>query len=363
MTPTEIAQLRQNCHTILPGHPTVSPAQQFAAMSQWCETHNVQHDVYGEGETVQGFEHKIAQLLGMETGLFCITGTMTQVTALRLACSRRNSNLVGLHPTSHIFVHENSNHELLNHFKALRIGNPYRPWTLDDIKDLPDPLAAVQYELPMREIGGQLPSWEQLNEIKAYCQEKNIHLHMDGARLWEAQAGFDRPLHEICAGFHSVYVSFYKGIGGLAGAMLLGPGDFTRQARAWMNRQGGNVARRTPFVVSAAMQFDQRLAQLPALFARTQWLFTELARFPAFTTNPAQPQSNMLHLHLPVSRERATDLRNQIAQEHGIWLFGQAVDSTLPGHCSFEWTIGSNLLDMDDAALRRALELLHAAVI
>ncbi len=363
MTPAETTALRLSCHTVLGGNRQATPAEQFHAMAQWCEAHNVQHDVYGEGELIQSFEKKVAQLLGLEAGLFCITGTMTQVTVLRLACLARNSRLVGLHPTSHITVHEQSNHELLQHFTALRIGKPYRPWTVKDIQDCPEPLAAVQYELPMREIGGQLPTWEQLNEIKAYCQQKNIHLHMDGARLWEAQAGFGRPLHEIAAGFNSVYVSFYKGIGGLAGAMLLGPTTLIDQARVWMQRQGGNVARRTPYVVSAAMQFDQRLATLPKLFARTKWLYQELARFPRLICNPAQPQANMLHLHLPVSCARAVEIRNQVAREHGIWLFGQPNDTALPGYCMFEWTIGDTLLEMDDQKLRQALELLNAALI
>ena len=49
---------------------------------------------------------------------------------------------------------------------------------------------------------------------------------MDGARLWEAMSGFGKDPHEVAMGFDSVYVSFYKGIGGLGGAMLLGGVNF-----------------------------------------------------------------------------------------------------------------------------------------
>ncbi|MET3119815.1 threonine aldolase [Undibacterium sp. GrIS 1.8] len=357
MTNAEIAALRLSCHTILPGHRQLPPAGQFAAMAQWCEANHVLHDTYGEGELVQHFEQKIAQLLGKEAALFCITGTMTQVTTLRLACAERGSNLVGLHPSSHIFIHENSNHELLGHFNALRIGNPHRPWTVDDLKAIPEKIGAVQYELPMREIGGQLPSWQQLQDIKSYCQQENIHLHMDGARLWEAQSGFAKPLHEIAEGFDSVYVSFYKGIGGLGGAMLVGSKSLIDQARVWMQRQGGNVFRRSPYVVAAAMQFDQRLADMPALFQRTKWLYRLLTDYLQLKANPTQPQSNMLHLYLPVNKERATDIRNQIAREHGIWLFGNAVHTALPEQCMFEWYVGDQLLVMKDIDVKNALTL------
>lgn len=362
MTDAEINALRASCHTILPGHRQPSPAESFSAMALWCEANQIQHDTYGEGELVQQFEEKIAKLLGMPAALFCITGTITQVTALRLACTERGNKLVALHPSSHILKHERSNFQLLDLFKTVQLGDPYRPWTVADLQSFADPIAAVQYELPMREIGGQLPSWDELNEIKTHCHEKNIHLHMDGARLWEASSGFGRSLAEIAEGFNSVYVSFYKGIGGLGGAMLLGSEEFIAKAKVWMHRQGGSVFRRSPYVVAAAMQFDQRISAIPACFARTLWLYECLKDYPQFTPNPAAPQSNMLHLYLPVNREKATEIRNRIAREHGVWLFGNAVNTALPEQCMFEWYVGDQLVAMPDADVRHALTLLATAI-
>lgn len=362
MTDAEIYALRMRCHTTLPNHQTLPPAEEFARMTDWCAQHQVQHDIYGEGELVQKFEKKIASLLDVEAGLFFMTGTMTQVTALRLACEQRSNPLVALHASSHILVHEKSNYQLLDHFKAIQIGNPYRPWTVKDLQSVPDKLAAVQYELPMREIGGQLPSWEELEAVKAHCRSNDIHLHMDGARLWEAAAGYGRSLAEVARGFDTVYVSFYKGIGGLGGAMLLGSADFIARARVWMHRQGGNVFRRSPYVVAAAMQFDERLAAMPACFERTKWLYEVLQDYPQFQVNPAAPQCNMLHVYLPVNKDFAIAVRNRIAQEHGIWLFNNAVHTALPDQSMFEWYVGDNLLKLEDAKLRQALDLLAGAL-
>jgi len=362
LTPQEIQALRRSCHASLTGHVQPEPADEFAAMAQWCAHHQVAHDAYGDGALVQGFEEQVAALLGMEAAVFCITGTMAQATALRLACTARGNRLVALHPTSHILKHERSNFQLLDHFHALQIGDPYRPWTVNDLKALPEPIAAAQYELPLREIGGQLPTWEALQDIKAYCQAQNIHLHMDGARLWEAASGFGQSLRDIAAGFDSVYVSFYKGIGGMGGAMLLGSTRFIAQARAWMQRQGGNVYRRSPYVVSAAMQFEKRLAEMPAYFQRTVWLYRLLKSYPRFAPNPGAPHCNMLHLYLPVTSAQANAMRNQIARENGVWLFGRAVNTALPQQCMFEWYVGDQLLQMPDAAVRQALDLLAAAV-
>ena len=362
LTTTEINALRRSCHSFLPGHMQPEPADEFAAMAKWCESNQVTHDTYGEGVLIQQFEEKIAEFLGMEAATFCITGTMAQATALRLACMARGNQLVALHPSSHILKHERSNFELLDHFHALQIGDPFRPWTLSDLSAAPDPIAAVQYELPMREIGGQLPTWDALADIKAHCRKENIHLHMDGARLWEAASGFGRTHKEITAGFDSVYVSFYKGIGGLGGAMLLGSADFIAHARVWMQRQGGNVFRRSPYVISAAMQFEKRMAEMPAYFQRTVWLYGLLRSYPQFVPNPSAPQSNMLHLYLPVTSQTATDIRNKIAQENRIWLFGRAVHSALPQQCMFEWYVGDQLLHMPDDAVRQALDFLATEI-
>ncbi len=363
LTAEQTQALRRSCHTVLPGHQQGDAAADFAAMAQWCAAHGVAHDTYGEGPLLQQFEQRIAALLGMEAAVFCITGTLAQAVALRLACQAHGRNrLVALHATSHVLKHERSNYQLLDHFQSLTIGDPCRPWTVADLKALQEPIAAVQYELPMREIGGQLPSWDELSAIKTHCRENHIHLHMDGARLWEASCGYGHSLHDVAAGFDSVYVSFYKGIGGLGGAMLLGSEGFVAQAKPWLHRLGGHVFRRSPYVVSAAMQLDQRLAEMPSYFQRTQWLYEQLKAYPQLVTNPAAPHCNMLHLYLPVSSERATEIRNRVAQEHGIWLFGRAVPAALPQQCMFEWYVGDQLLRMPDATVRMALDLLAGEI-
>jgi threonine aldolase len=350
------------CSAILPGHRVRKPAEMYAAMAAWCEANGIGHDVYGEGALLQEFERKVAALLGFEAAVFCISGTMAQVTALRLAAMERGGAPVALHPTSHIFVHERSNYQLLGHFHALQAGERHRPWEADDITSIPDRLSAVGLEIPMREIGGQLSSWDELQAIKAHCRERDIHLHMDGARLWEAAAGYGRQVAAIAAGFDSVYVSLYKGIGGLGGAMLAGNHEFVARAAEWFRRQGGNVVHRSPYVVAAAMQFEQRLAAMPDYFRRTELVYEALAAHPALKVNPARPQANMLHVHLPVSRERALEIRRRLAEEHGIWVFHRVNHGVLPDTCYFELYVGDNLLALSEARVREAVALLAAAV-
>ena len=356
------AELLQQCDTVIPGHRATSPADTFRAMAAWCEANNVAHDVYGDGNLIQAFEDKIAALLGFEAAVFCISGTMAQVTALRLGCDDRASKLVALHPTSHIIIHEKSNYQLFGHFNALQVGDRHRPWSQDDLDAIPERLGAVAMEVPMREIGGQNPSWADLAAIKAHCRRRNVHLHIDGARLWEAAAGYGRTVAEIAAGADSCYVSLYKGIGGLGGAMLAGSRSFIARAAESFRRQGGNVLHRSPYIVAAAMQFDARLATMPALFRRTEWLYALLRDYPALRPNPARPQANLLHLHLPVSRERAIAIRNRVAQQHRIWLFGRVSHGALPDTSAVELYVGDNLASLPDERVRHAFAVLAAEV-
>jgi threonine aldolase len=357
------AELQQQATLVFPGHRARPPAAMFAAMAAWCEAHDIaSHDIYGAGALIEAFEQKIAAALGFEAAVFCISGTMAQVTALRLACADRQRPLVALHPTSHIFVHEKSNYQLLNHFSALPVGERYRPWTVADLAAVPDRLGAVGIEIPMREIGGQTTPWEELEALKAHVRGRGAHLHMDGARLWEAAAGYGKSVQQIAAGFDSVYVSLYKGVGGLGGAMLAGTREFVDRAAEWFRRTGGNVIHRSPYIVAAAMQFDQRVAAMPAYFERTLWLAEILRAHPRIRVNPERPQANMLHLHLPVSRERALAIRNTLAAEHNIWLFTRASHAALADASYVELYVGDNLLHAPDDAVKHALALFASAL-
>ncbi len=140
--------------------------------------------------------------------------------------------------------------------------------------------------------------------------------------------------------------------------MLVGSKELIELASLWMKRQGGNVYHRTPYVVSAAMQFDERLLQMPSLFERTQQIYRIVAEFPQFALNPVKPQSNMLHLMFPVSYERLVELRDQLAKEKGVWI-GRPQTMEQPNMSKIEWYVGDNLLGMTDDQLRDVLQWLE----
>src|SRR5262249_27327174 len=160
------------------------------------------------------------ELLGKEAAVFMPSGTMCQQIAMRIWCDRRGSSRIAFHPTCHLELHEQQGYRLLHGLHGICVGSPFHLLTLDGLRRIPERLGAILLELPQREIGGQLPTWEELNAISVWARERAIPLHMDGARLWESQPFYGRSYAEIAALFDSVYVSFYKSLGGIAGSIL-----------------------------------------------------------------------------------------------------------------------------------------------
>ena len=295
-------------------------------------SNDVGFDPYGEGPFTAAFETRVAELLNMPAARFFPSGTMAQQVALRVWCDRAENDHFAMHPTAHLELHEKHGYQFLHQMRATLIGPADSPLLASHFAELEADVAALLIELPIREAGGLLPSWTQLEELKAAVTERNTRFHLDGARLWESAAFYGRSYAEICAGFDSVYVSFYKGIGALSGAMLLGPEDFIEEAAVWQRRSGGNLYTMAPNVASAAMQLDERLEKMPAYYERSLALAAALSAIDGITVIPDPPHTNLFHVALAVDADTARNRRDEVARDTGLWLFG-GVEPVDEGSC------------------------------
>lgn len=359
-TPEQRQALRKRCAVIVPGYETPEPAAEFRRLADWCEQHGVAHDTYGKGALVEDFEHKVATLLGKAAAAFMPSGVMAQLCALRIWTERKRLDRFAMHPTCHLANHEEQAYAALMGFHGVPVGDRLRPLRAADLDAAVQPLACLIVELPIREAGGQLPGWSELEALKAAAQARGVALHMDGARLWESAAFYDRPYAQIAQGFDSVYVSLYKGVGAPAGAMLAGDEAFVAEARLWRKRMGGTLHHMSPLVAAAAMRFDERLALMPALHRRALAFAEALGRRAGLRVNPAVPHANMLHLHLAAPAEAVAEARDRLAEDSGWWLFDGVRATEVPGWSVTEITVGDRLLAIDDTPLMAAFDRLRA---
>jgi threonine aldolase len=351
MNKDDWSRLADQCTRFLVGHGRATPHAVFTQLAELTAP-ELRPDMYGSGELITSFEKRVADLLGKEAAVFMPSGTMAQQIALRIWSDRRGSKHVAFHPTCHLEIHEQKAYELLHGLHGVLVGSPYQFMTLDDLKHVKDPLAALLLELPQREIGGQLPTWDELVAITSWARERDIALHMDGARLWECQPFYQRSYADIAALFDTVYVSFYKILGGIAGAMLLGPQDIIDEARIWQRRHGGNLVQMYPFVLSARHGLDTRLDRIPQYCAKARDIAEILTSLPQIEIMPDPPQTNMLHLFICGDRDRLEEAAAQIAREQKIWLFRSFAPSQIPGYCKVEFTVGDATLEFEREEIR-----------
>ena len=174
-------------------------------------------DRYGEGGVVAELEGEVAGLLGKPAALFLSSGTMAQQAALRVHADRSGRRAVVFHPTCHLDVHEGEAYQRLHGLVGRPVGDPNRLLTLDDLREVAELPAALLVELPQREIGGQLPAWDDLEEqwrglgtrwVVPISTAPGLGMHL----LLSAVYGRDR---RVLARVRVVY----KGLGGLVGVL------------------------------------------------------------------------------------------------------------------------------------------------
>jgi threonine aldolase len=328
----------QRCERFLGGRPPERPAEVLAALAR-AASDNESGDHYGSGELVAAFEAEIADLLGKEAAVFMPTGTMAQQIALRLWCERNHTDSVAFHPMTHLETHEEKAYQKLHGLHAVLPGDPRRLLTLEDLQGVAEPISVLLLELPQRDIGGQLPVWDDLVAQIEWAHGRGAAVHMDGARLWESAPFYGRSYAEIAVLFDSVYVSFYKTLGALAGAVLAGTADFVTEARVWRRRHGGDLFQFYPYVISARMQLHAQLERIPEFVERARVLASVLDAIDGVEVLPNPPQTNMMHVFLRGDHDQLMERALDIAREDRVMLFRRLSMTDVPGWHSFELSI------------------------
>jgi threonine aldolase len=339
-------ELWLNCQRFLSGHPPKQPRAWLEEIAA-SELANLPMDRYGEGQAIAQLEQEVADLLGKEAAVFVPKGVIAQLMSLRVWTERSGKRTVALHPKSHIDLDERNAYERVHQLIGLRVGEDHRPFTLDDLLHLHEPCGAIVVELPLRHAGYKLPEWEELFAISEWAHDQQIPLHFDGARLWECAPYYEHDYAEIASLADSVYVSFYKGLGGMAGCVLAGDTDFIAEAQIWKERLGGSIFTVFPYVLSAYAGLQQHLLKMPDYVKRAGEVVSALAELPGVKIVPNPPQTNAFQIYLPASRKALQKGVDHLAKTEHIWLFNFFKETTFSdltmgeiwmGEAAEQWT-------------------------
>lgn len=329
-----------------------TPHRVLRAMLEALPEDGLPEDPVGE------LERRMCQLLGTEAALLFPTGTMAQQVALRIHAERRGRHTFAAHPQTHLEVWEEQGYAVVHGLRFRPVGDRHRLLGTADLEGVVEPLAALLLELPQRDIGGQLPSWDDLVAQTAWARERGAAVHLDGARLWEAQPFYGRSHADITALFDTVYVSLYKGLEGIRGAILASDARTIGEAAVWRQRLGGAIDDAWPLAAAALAGLDTVAHRMPAFRDHALAIAAALHADGIVHVVPARPQTPLFHIHVPAAPEATEQAAREILRERGVQLFLRLRTSPHDGHCSFEVCVGENAMEFtpaEVAALMRDL--------
>jgi threonine aldolase len=356
VTDPDLEALRPTCDRALSGHGTIRAAEMLATVPA-----DTAVDRYGAGGVVAELEEEVARLLDKPAAVYLPSGTMAQQAALRVHAARTLRRTVVAHPECHLFQHEGGALERLHGLVPRPVGSRHRLLVRADLDAVAEPPVALVVELPQRDLGGQLPPWDDVVEQAAWAHDVHSVAHLDGARLWEASAGYDVPPADLAAPFDTVYVSFYKGIGALAGCCLAGPPDVVAEVREWRGRMGGTLFGLWPGAASALSCLRRRLPLMPDYLRRAREVADCVRDLPGVRVVPDPPQTPMLHLLLTTTGGEFRAAARELAED-GLWTWPDAAPTGDPAVVRVELSVGDATTALSLEEIRTVVARLAGAV-
>jgi threonine aldolase len=242
-------------------------------------------DVFGEDPTVNKLEEKLAGIFGMEAGLFCPSGTMTNQIAIRL--HTRPQTEVICHKYSHIYLYEGGGIMSNSNASVKLLDGAYGKISAQDIAEniSPDDVHAcettlVSLENTMNKGGGSIYTLEEVRPIKDVCEKNGLKLHLDGARVFNALVESGENPKEWGQIFDTISVCLSKGLGCPVGSVLLGTKAEIKRARKVRKAFGGGM-RQAGFLAAAGIYaLDHHIGRLKEDHVRARDLGKMLENHP-----------------------------------------------------------------------------------
>lgn len=215
------------------------------AMLEAMMSAQVGDDVFGEDIVVNTLETKVAALFGMEAALFCPSGTMTNQLAIRVHCQPGDE--VICEALSHVYIYEGGGIAVnaLSSVKTVsgdrgRITAEQVRSSINNPNDIHQPITKlVSLENTANRGGGSMYDFNEIKKIKSVCVERNLTLHLDGARLFNALTESEENPSDYGATFDTISICLSKGLGCPIGSLVIGKREVIAKARRFRKLMGG----------------------------------------------------------------------------------------------------------------------------
>jgi len=249
-------------------------------------TAEVGDDVFGEDPTVKRLEEKCALMLGMDAGVFCPSGTMTNQIGIKVLTQPYDE--VICYKGSHIYKYEGGGLAGNSHVSVRLLNGDRGRISLDEIatninniQDAHLPLTSVvALENTVVREAGSYYKLDQISMISHFARSRNLRMHLDGARFFNALAETGEKAIDFGKHFDTISICLSKGLGAPVGSVLVYKKEFEAKARRMRKAFGGGM-RQAGFLAAAGIfALDNHIHRLKEDHARAKKLGEVLKNLP-----------------------------------------------------------------------------------
>jgi threonine aldolase len=276
-------------------------------------------DVFGEDPSINALEAKTAGLFGMEAGLFCPSGTMTNQLAIKTHTQAGDE--VICEELSHIYQYEgggiasNSGASV----KLLR-GNRGRI-TAEQVlaaihpDDVHKPISKlVSLENTCNRGGGACYDFSEIEAIQKVAKSNGLGLHLDGARIFNAIVHKKEDPTQYGKVFDSISICLSKGLGAPVGSVLLGSTPFIKKARRWRKVFGGGMRQAGSLAAAGIYALDNHIERLKEDHSKALEIKTALLK-KDFVKEIFEVETNIVIAHIE-GKYNATQLATVLKEKN-----------------------------------------------
>lgn len=275
-------------------------------------------DVYGDDPTVNRLEKRAAEMTGFEDAIFATSGTQANLIGIMSHCQRGDEYIVG--QLAHTYRYEGGGAAVLGSIQPQPVE--FEKDSTLDLKKVEEKIKADDFHFARTRLlclentqGGKALPLDYLQKASSFAKSKNLKLHLDGARLFNAVVKQNIEVTEITQCFDSLSVCLSKGLGAPVGSLLCGSAEFIAEARKWRKMVGGGM-RQTGIVAAAGLYaLENNVARLAEDHENAQMLTEGLGDIEDLNVQQNEAQTNMTFFALEEDKAEKLAL---ILKERGI---------------------------------------------
>lgn len=278
--------------------------QPTPAMREAMAQAQVGDDVYGEDPTINRLQEIAADLVGQEAGLFVPSGTMGNLVAILAHCQRGDEVILG--NKAHTYLYEAGGISALGGVHSCQLPNlPDGTLDIDAIEEgiRPDdahhPITRlIALENTHNRCGGVALTVEYMGAVSDLAHRHGLHLHLDGARIFNAAVAQGVRARDLTAMVDSVTFCLSKGLSAPVGSVLCGSHAFIHQAHRIRKQLGGGMRQAGILAAAGIVALETMIDRLAEDHRRAQQLADGLRSIPGLELDPSTPYTNMIFLNL-----------------------------------------------------------------